>query len=54
MKMKINIHYYGSKTIFRRIAHNRNYIQTYCNDRRNTFDFACRQWFLYNNPGVLT
>ena len=23
---------------------NRNYIQTRCNDRRNTFHFACRQW----------
>ena len=32
------------------ISHNRDYIRTHCNDRRNTFRFACRQWFLYNNP----
>ena len=34
--------------------HNRVYIQTHCNNRRNTFHFACRQWYLYNNPGILT
>ena len=32
------------------ILHNRDYIQTHCNDRRNTFHFACRQWYSYNNP----
>ena len=42
MKMRFNLHT------------NRDYIQTYCNDHRNTFHFACRQWFLYNNPGILT
>ena len=31
-----------------------DYIQTHCNDRRNPFHFACRQWFSYNNPGILT
>ena len=36
------------------ISRNRDYIQTYCNDRRNTFHFACRQWYSYNNPGILT
>ena len=35
-------------------SQNRDYIQTFCNDRRNTFHFACRQWYLYNNPGILT
>ena len=30
------------------------YIQTYCNDHRNIFHFACRQWYSYNNPGILT
>ena len=49
----INIHYYlkhqipmGQRLFFRRIAQNRDYIQTYCNNQRNTFHFACRQWFL--------
>ena len=32
------------------ILHNRDYIQTFCNDRRNSFHFACRQWSSYNNP----
>ena len=26
------------------VLHNRGYIQTHCNNRRNTFLFACRQW----------
>ena len=25
--------------------HNRDYIQTRCNNCRNTFHFACRQWY---------
>ena len=57
----INIHYYlkhqipmGQRLFFRRIAQNRDYIQTHCNDINNPFHFACRQWFLYNNPGILT
>ena len=33
-------------------THNRDYIQTYCNDRRNPFHFACRQWYSYINPGI--
>ena len=39
---------------FRRISKNRDYIQTHCNDRRNPFHFACRPWYSYNNPGILT
>ena len=39
---------------FKKISHNRDYIQTHCNNLRNPFHFACRQWFLYNNPGILT
>ena len=34
---------------FRKISQNREYIQAHCNDRRNPFHFACRQWFSYNN-----
>ena len=55
----INIQYYlkhcipmGQRLFFRRIAHNRDYIQTHCNDINNPFHFACRQWYLHNNPGV--
>ena len=57
----INIHYHlrlGLRPLYRqfsiKISHNRDYIQTYCNDRRNIFHFACSQWYSYNNPGVLT
>ena len=53
----INIHYHlrlGSPPLHRqffiKISQNRDYIQTHCNDRRNPFHFACRQWYLYNNP----
>ena len=53
----INIHYHlrlGAPPLHRQffinLFKNRDYIQTHCNDRRNTFHFACRQWFSYNNP----
>ena len=36
------------------ILHNRDYIQTHCNDLTNPFHFACHQWYKYNNPGILT
>ena len=51
----INIHYHLKlsspplhRQFFIKIAHNRDYIQTHCNDRRNPFQFACRQWYSYN------
>ena len=57
----INIHYHlrlGAPPMhsqfFIKISNNKEYIQTYCNDRRNTFHFALRQWYSYNNPGMLT
>ena len=57
----INIHYHlrlGAPPLHRhffiKISHNRDYIQTHCNDRRNTFHFACCQWYSFNNPGILT
>ena len=57
----INIHYHlrlGApplhRQLFRILSRNRDYIQTHCDDRRNTFHFACRQWYSYNNPGILT
>ena len=57
----INIHYHlrlGAppmhRQFFIKISKNKEYIQTYCNDRRNPFHFALRQWYSYNNPGILT
>ena len=53
----INVQYYlklqipmGQRLFFIKIAQNRDCIQTFCNDGRNPFHFACRQWYLYNNP----
>ena len=42
------------RQFFIKISQNRDYIQTHCNDRRNPFHFACRHWYSYNNPGILT
>ena len=57
----INIHYHlrlGAPPLHRqffiKLSENHDYIQTHCNDRRNPFHFACRQWYSYNNPGILT
>ena len=36
------------------VIKNRDYIQSHYNDYRNTFHFACHQWYEYNNPGILT
>ena len=56
----INIHYHlrlGAPPLHRqffiKLSHNRDYIQSHCNDRRNPFHFACRQWCLYNNPQIM-
>ena len=38
---------------FRKISQNREYIQTFFNDRRNSIHFACRQWYSYNNPQIM-
>ena len=53
----INKHYYLKLRIpithrhfFRKTSQNLEYIQTHCNDGRNTFQFSCRQWYSYNNP----
>ena len=53
----ITIHYHlklglppSHRQFFMKISQNRDYIQTHCNDRRNVFHFACRQWYSYNNP----
>ena len=39
---------------FINLLRNPVYIQTHCNDINNLFHFACRQWYSYNNPGILT
>ena len=38
------------RLFLRTISQNKDFMQTCCNDRRNTFHFASRQWYLYNNP----
>ena len=57
----VNIHYHlrsGSPPLYRqffiKISQKRDYIQFFCNDRRNLFHFACHQWYSYNNPRILT
>ena len=57
----INIHYHlrlGAPPLHRqffiKISQNHDYIQTHCNDRRNSFHFACRQWYSNNNPRIIT
>ena len=43
----------GHRLFFRKLSQNRYYIQTFCNNTRNAFHFACRQWYLYNNPQMI-
>ena len=31
-------------------SQNPDNFETFCNDRRNPFHFACGQWYLCNNP----
>ena len=38
------------RQFFIKTSKNKEYIQTYCIDHRNLFQFACRQWYTYNNP----
>ena len=32
------------------ISQNKEYIKQFCNYMENPFHFACRKWYLYNNP----
>ena len=57
----INIHYHlllGASPLhrqfFKNLLKNPDYIETHCNDVHNPFHFACRQWYSYNNPGIIT
>ena len=47
-------HFLLKKIFLKIISQNRDYIQTYCNDCRNPFHIACREWYKYNNPHILT
>ena len=47
MKLRIPIMH---RHFFIKNSQNCDYIQTFCNKRRNPFHFACRQWSSYNNP----
>ena len=47
----INISYYlnhripmGQRLFFRRISENKEYVENFCNDRNNPFQFACQTW----------
>ena len=53
----INICYYLKHRIpmchrlfFRRISQSKEYIENFCNDINNPFQFECRKWYSYNNP----
>ena len=57
----INIHYHlllGASPLhrqfFKHLLKTVDYIQTRSDDVHNPFHFACRQWYFYNNPGILT
>ena len=39
---------------FRHLLKNCDYVRNYCNDYRNPFQIACRQWYSYKNQGLLT
>ena len=56
-RSQIKVHYYLKLRIpimrrhfFKKLPQNPEYIQTHCNDRRNPFHFAYRQWYIYINP----
>ena len=53
----MNIHHYLKLRIpfmhrhfLEKLSQNPEYVQTHCIDGRNPFQFACRQWYSYNNP----
>ena len=46
LKLRIPIMH---RHFFRKLAQSPQQTQTFCNDRRNSFHFACRKWYSYNN-----
>ena len=56
----INIHYHlllGASPLhrqfFEHLLKNRDFIRNHCNDLNNPFNFACFQWYKYNNLGYI-
>ena len=43
-------YYQWKMNTIRIISQSLEYVQSHCNDRRNLLHFACRKWYLYNNP----
>ena len=38
---------YNASSLFQKNSpQNHDYVQTYCNDLKNPFHFACRKWYL--------
>ena len=35
---------------FKKLSQNGDYVQTHCSDLNTHFHFACRYWYLFNNP----
>ena len=53
----INICYYLKDRIaimhrqfFKKLSQNPGYVERICNNGNNPFHFACRKWYVYNNP----
>ena len=38
------------RQFFKLISQNLHYVQPHCDDRKNSFGFACRKYNLYKNP----
>ena len=38
------------RQFFKIICKNPEYVELFCKDIKNPFQFACRKWYLYNNP----
>ena len=38
------------RQFFEKMSQNKEYAKTHCYDLNNPFHFACRKWYLYNNP----
>ena len=38
------------RQFFKTLSQNPEYVHTHCNDLNNPFHFACRNWYIKNNP----
>ena len=41
------------RLFFRRISQIKEHTENSCSDISNPSDFACRKWYLYNNPQLM-